>query len=408
MIPEVLYTLKRPFHWLKTGVCQALPAEIKYGFPQRKLKIICITGTDGKTTSTTLLFHVLKAAGKKVGLISTVAAYLGETEIDTGFHVTAPSPQQLYAFMRQMVDESFEYLILETTSHGIYQYRTWGIKPLVAGLTNIAHEHLDYHLTYENYLAAKVDLLQRAQIAVINSDDQSAARVRRLLKSKHQQILEYSTSERLPKVIRDVMIINFPELYNQINVRLVTKIAQTIQISDQEIAAGLKGFPGLAGRMEKITNRHRLNIVVDFAHTPQGLEAALTTLKKRLPEGSRLIAVFGCASQRDRAKRPMMTEIAVKLADYVVLTAEDPRNEDIWSIFREMTEQLTKGHDRIVTIADRRQAIEFALLKLAKAGDTIGFFGKGHEKSMNIGGAEFPWSDQDVIREILDKQQKKD
>lgn len=407
MIAQVLYYLKHPWHWVRTGLGEGVPAMIRNRFPQRHLKIITITGTDGKTTSSSLLYHVLKESGKKVGLISTVAAYLGEEQIDTGFHVTAPGPKQLYRFMRLMVNQGYEYLVLETTSHGIYQFRTWGITPLIAGLTNIAHEHLDYHLTYEKYVEAKVALLKKARISIINDDDQSAPRVKRLLRSSGTTVLEYSQSERLPKVIRDAMLLKFPEPYNQSNVRLVTKIAQNLHLTPEEIATALKTFPSVPGRMERITNRRRLDIVVDFAHTPQGLEAALRTLKRQLPEGRKLIAIFGCASQRDRGKRPIMTQIAVQLADYVILTAEDPRYEDIWSIFREMKEQLTKGHRKLLSIPDRRQAIEFALLQLAKPGDIIGIFGKGHEKSMNIGGVELPWSDQEVVRETLDKPIKK-
>jgi len=405
MIDDFLYRIKKPYHWFKTGIFNGLPAQIKYRFPERQLKIICITGTDGKTTSSTLLYHVLKKSGKKVALVSTVAAFLGDTKIETGFHVTAPQPAQLYAFMRQIVDAGYEYLVLETTSHGIYQSRTWGIKPLIVGLTNIAHEHLDYHLTYDNYLAAKLQLLKKARMAVINADDQSASKVRKLLKK--QQTLEYSQSERLPKVIRDIVISKFPEAYNQTNIRLITKIAQLLKITDLEIAKALKSFPGLSGRMEYISNRRRLKLIVDFAHTPQGLEAALATLKKQLPSGSRLIVVFGCAGLRDKAKRPMMTKIAVKLADFVVLTAEDPRTEDVWTIIRQMKEQLTHDHDKLISIADRKAAIEFAMLKLAHGGDTIAVLGKGHETSMCYGKTEYPWSDQAVIREILDKQIKR-
>lgn len=401
MLADAVYHLKRPFHWLKTGIGQGLVAQITYNFPQRHLKIICITGTDGKTTSSTLLYHVLKTAGKKVGLVSTVAAYIGQQEIDTGFHVTAPSPKQLYSFMRRMVNEGYEYLILETTSHGIYQYRTWGITPLIAGLTNIAHEHLDYHVTYENYVEAKVSLLKTAKVAVINADDHSANKARRMLKTKKHNLLEYSKDERLPRVIAQSVAKRFPELFNQYNVRLVYKIANYLVIKPDDIAKAITTFPQLPGRMERIPNHLNLEIVVDFAHTPQGLEAALKTLKKQLPSKGKLIAVFGCASERDRAKRPMMTEIAVNLADSVILTAEDPRRENIWAIFREMKEQLTHGHQKLISIADRREAIEFAIKKVAKAGDILGIFGKGHEKSMNIGGIELPWSDQTAINEIL-------
>src|SRR5260221_28136 len=169
MFDQLLYQLKRPFHLLKTGLLKGFPAQVKYKFPARKLKIIAITGTDGKTTSSTLLYHVLQKAGKKVALLSTVAAYIGNEEIDTGFHVTTPDPKALQGFLRKMVDEEYEYLVLEATSHGMYQYRLWGIQPMLAGVTNITREHLDYHVTYDLYLQAKVELLKKAKVAVINA-----------------------------------------------------------------------------------------------------------------------------------------------------------------------------------------------------------------------------------------------
>lgn len=400
MLAEWLYQLKRPYHLVRTGLGEGVPAQISNHFPQRKLKIIAITGTDGKTTSSTLLYHILKTAGKKVGLISTVAAYIGEDESDTGFHVTAPQPKQLYQFMAQMVKDGYEYLILETTSHGIYQYRNWGIHPLIAGLTNISPEHLDYHVNYDNYVAAKAELLKSAKTAVINNDDESAPRLRRILRDTKTQVVTYAPGDRLPKVIQQAANERFSEAFNQTNVRLVTAIAELLEIDPKAIAEGIQSFPPIPGRMEYIKNNRKLQIVVDFAHTPQGLEAALTTLRKELKPGKKLIAVFGCASQRDRSKRPVMTEIAVRLTDLVVLTAEDPRYEDIWSIIREMKEQLITGQNKIASVADRGQAIAFAL-KQAQAGDAVGVFGKGHEQSMSYFGVEYPWSDQAVIKEIL-------
>jgi len=160
----IVYKLKRLWHFFKTGLLQGLSAQLRYRFPERKLKILSITGTDGKTTSNTLLYHLLKSAGKKVGLLTTVAAYIGEEKIDTGFHVTAPQPKDLYKFMRRLVNEGYEYLILETTSHGLYQYRPWAIKPQVAGLTNITHEHLDYHKTLREYIKAKARLFDSVVI----------------------------------------------------------------------------------------------------------------------------------------------------------------------------------------------------------------------------------------------------
>lgn len=402
MIDELLYYVKRPFHLVKTGFFNALPAVIRYGFPQRHLKIIAITGTDGKTTSSTLTYHVLKSAGYKVALISTVAAYIGDQQFDTGFHVTSPLPSQVFKFMRMAVDQGCTHIIIETTSHGIYQSRTWGWRPEIAGLTNISHEHLDYHLTYDRYVSVKAELLAKAHTAILHSNDPSYQKVRRELKSSRASIVEYSTEEKWPKNIKSVVEERFPESYNQANARLVYTIANLLGVSAEQFAQAVSTFPGIPGRMERVNNRRGLDIVVDFAHTPQALEEALSALRRQQTDPkAALIAVFGCAGLRDHTKRPLMTKVAVNYADHVVLTAEDPRTEDVWSIIRQMKEQLTEGHDQILTIADRQMAITFAITELAKKGDTVAIFGKGHEQSMCFGTTEYPWSDQGAVKIAL-------
>lgn len=407
MLKQALYHVKRPYHLVKTGWLNGVPARLKYRQPQRQLQVLAITGTDGKTTSSTLLYHVLKKAGYKVGLISTVGAYIGDTPIDTGFHVTAPQPSDVYRFMRQMVDEGYTHLVLEATSHGIYQYRTWGLRPAIAGVTNIANEHLDYHVTYDQYLEAKGLLLKKAKLAVVNADDQSYLKLKKILRKSHTPTVEYSLQERLPPSVTTAIKGRFPEMFNQTNSRLVYQMAHELGVKNQDIAAGIASFPGVPGRMQSVSNSAGLNIVVDFAHTPQALEQALLTLRATKKRGSNLIAVFGAAGLRDPGKRPAMTKVAVELADLVVLTAEDPRTEDIWSIIRQMKEQLTTGHRKLVSIADRQQAIQFALQQLAKKGDTIGIFGKGHETSMCYGTVEYPWSDFTAVETVLKTLPKK-
>lgn len=403
MFADLIYHFKRPYHFFKTGLAQGLPAELKYRFPQKQLKILTITGTDGKTSSSTLLYQVLKAAGKKVGLITTVAAFLGDEEIDTGFHVTAPQPDQVFKFMRRMVDEGYEYLVLETTSHGIYQFRTWGIRPLIAGLTNVTMEHLDYHVNYDNYLTVKASMLRQAQVAIINADDASYNKMKKALRGSTAQVREYSLQESLPTKLQKAVQQRFPEVFNQSNARLVIAMAEVLQIEPAITAAAILAFPGVKGRMQEIPNHRGLRVVVDFAHTPQALDVALTTLRaQQTKPTSKLIAVFGCAGLRDHTKRPVMTNTAVELADWVVLTAEDPRTEDVWSIIREMKEQLKTGHDKVFSIIDRKKAIAFAINELASKGDTVGIFGKGHEQSMCYGKTEYPWSDSVAAQKILE------
>jgi len=406
MFDQMLYQLKRPYHFFKTGLLRGLTSQIKYKFPEKKLKIICITGTDGKTTTSTLTYHLLKTAGKKVGLISTVAAYIGDEQIDTGLHVTAPGPMKLRAFMQKMVTANCEYLVLEMTSHGAYQFRDWGIKPLIAGVTNITHEHLDYHLNYENYVEAKALILQKAQTVFLNQDDQSFYRLKQKMDLKKQQVRSYSLEHELDKKLEKAIQEKFPEKYNQANAHLAVSIAEDIDIEIKKLVKGISSFKGVPGRMEEIKNNKKLKIIIDFAHTPNALYQALTSLRQQLKQqknSGKLIAVYGCAGLRDQSKRPMMGKIGVQLADLVVFTAEDPRTEDVWSIIRQMKEQLETGHNKIVSIADREQAIEFALTKLAKPGDTIGILGKGPEKSMCYGTIEIPWSDKEAVKKILKK-----
>lgn len=407
MLANLLYQIKKPYHWIKTGLLKGFPAALKNGFPARKLKIIAITGTDGKTTSTTLLYHLLRAGGKKTALISTVAAYIGDQEIETGLHVTTPEADQLQKLMARMVKEKVEYLVLEFTSHGAYQNRLFGITPFITGITNITHEHLDYHVSYQNYLEAKLSFLNKAKVVVLNRDDQSFFRLKKYLPGRLFKILSYGLDDDLPKNIATAIKKRFSETYNHSNAHLAVAIARYLKIDKTAIAAAIEKFPGVPGRMQFVPNKKGLQVVVDFAHTPQALSEALTALRRKLNRGShsrsKLIAVFGCAGLRDRAKRPMMGKIGVEQADLAVFTAEDPRTEDIWTIIRQMKEQLETGHNRIVTIVDRKEAIEFALTKLAKKGDIVGIFGKGPEKSMCYGTTEIPWSDVEVVKACLNK-----
>jgi UDP-N-acetylmuramoyl-L-alanyl-D-glutamate--2,6-diaminopimelate ligase len=403
---QTIYDLKYWYHFLKTGLLKGLPASIKYKNPARKLKIIAITGTDGKTSSSTLLYHVLKTTGKKVALLSTVAAYIGDEKIDTGFHVTSPDADKLQAFMVEMIKKDIEYLVLEFTSHGAYQHRLWGIKPLIVGVTNITNEHLDYHLNYNNYLEAKAMIIKKAPKVILNEDDSSYTKIKRYLSDKNK-VVPYGKDFNPGKKIREAIQKRFLASYNQLNAKLVTRIAKELNIEDEKIAEGIKKFPGIEGRMQFIKNKKKgLTVVVDFAHTPNALEKALIALKKYMRKEKmtgRLISVYGCAGLRDAEKRPVMGEIGLQHSDLVVFTAEDPRTEDVWSIIRQMKEQLETGHNRIVSIADREKAIDFAINKLAKKGDLIALFGKGPEKSMCYGTVEYPWSEEAAVQKSLAK-----
>ncbi len=400
-LKQILYRIKRLYHFFKTGIFNGLLAEFKYGFPSKKLNVLAVTGTDGKTTTSTMLYHVLKTAGKKVALISTVAAYIGDELIDTGFHVTTPTPAQLQKLMRRLVKEGYEYLVLETTSQGVYQFRTWGIFPLIAGVTNVAQDHFDYHLNYQNYLSAKALILRDSEKIILNRDDQSYQPLKDMLRVSESRILSYSVEHQNDPAIMRAIKKRFPENYNVSNALMVVKFAKNLNIPDADVIAGIETFIGIPGRMEEIKNTKGIRVIVDFAHTPQGLENALIALKSQTKRPSKLIAVYGCAGLRDALKRPMMGKIGTDLADFCVFTAEDPRTESVWSIIRQMKEQLTTNHDKVISVADRFEAIKFALTRLAKQGDTVVILGKGHEQSMCYGNTEYPWDDREAVRKIL-------
>ena len=380
LIPQ---SLKNSYHYLIASV-----ALIKFRHPSRELTIIGVTGTDGKTTTSTLIYHLLKSAGFKVALISTVAAYIGKDQINTGFHVTSPDPWQLQKLIRRIADQGYQYLVLEATSHGLDQHRFLGVDFNVGILTNITHEHLDYHHTYDHYTKAKLKLFRRTSIAVINQEDESFTPVRQQLSGRVEMIAYDHTT--LTGSIKSAIATRFPEKYNQLNATAATLVASYLKIKDPVLIKAMATFPGIPGRMQFINNTRHINLVVDFAHTPNALKSALTALRPQTK--GKLIAVFGCAGLRDHSKRPFMGKIASELADEIILTAEDPRTEDVYTIFNDIMSGVTTNHGHMHQQPDRQQAINFAV-SLAKAGDTVGIFGKGHEQSMCYGTTETPWSD---------------
>lgn len=336
----------------------AIMANILYGFPSRGLKVIGVTGTDGKTTTVHMIFEILKAAGKKVSTVSTISS--------PGLHVTSPDPFVVQKLIKEAVKEGSEYMVLEVTSHALDQYRFWGIKFEVGVITNITHEHLDYHKTFKNYYHSKLKLIKMAKIPVVYK--------RKKLKLK------------------------IPGDYNIENASAAIAVTTALGIDQVLAKKVVENFTGLVGRMEEVKNKKGIKIIIDFAHTPNALEQALTTLQKNCR--GKLIAVFGCAGGRDEGKRPLMGKIATKFARYVIVTAEDPRGE-LDKINKQITQGIKTGVDFLV-INDRQEAIDFAINKLAKKGDTVGIFGKGHERSMNLDGKhEIPWSDREATLKAL-------
>jgi len=406
MFETIIYRLKRPYHFFRTGLLEGLPAQVISRGATKKMSIIAITGTDGKTTTSTLLYSILNAAHIKTGLISTVGASIGDKTLETGLHVTSPSPRQLFSILRQMNKKKCTHVVLEATSHGIYQYRFWGIKPTIAGVTNITHEHLDYHLSWNNYAQAKLLLLKKAKHIYLNSEDNSYNYLHRQKWSKKQEITSYNLRTLLPKNISSAIQKRFVEPYNRSNAILASLIALELGASAPDIVKAITAFAGVPGRMQVVSTTP-ITTIVDFAHTPNALENVLTAVRRTLKPGTHLIAVYGCAGLRDVQKRPLMGAIGARLADTAIFTAEDPRTENVWSIFRQMKDGITTDHNRVITIADRGEAIAYAIHSVARAGDTGIVCGKGHEQSMCFGTEEVPWSDLTAIQQQLSVKPKK-
>lgn len=375
---------------------QSVAATVKYGFPARRLHVIAVTGTDGKTTTSTLIYHLLHQSGFKVALISTVAARIGDKEIDTGLHVTSPDPWQLQKLLSRISSAGYQYIVLEVTSHGIDQHRLLGIKPDIAVLTNITHEHLDYHHTFEHYQNTKLQLLKRSRLSFVNKQDKRYQKYSQILKSS-TQFMPYSL-DLLPNTIQLAIRSRFTQAYNQQNAAAASIVAITLNISDAQIASTLHSFAGIPGRLESIPNKFGINLYVDFAHTPNALKNVLTHLKTQTQ--GHLIAVYGSAGLRDKTKRPLMGQVGSELADEVILTAEDPRTESAQEIIFQMLDGVTRNHGHIHSIPDRQDAINFAI-KLAQSSDTVAVLGKGHEKSMCFGTTEYPWSDKQALHKAL-------
>ncbi len=393
-------------------------------FPGRKLVVIGVTGTDGKTTTVRLIGEILRAAGQQVGRVDTVSAAIGQEELDTGFHTTTPDAPDMQRYLASMVAAGARYAVIESTSHGLAQHRVTACEYDVAAVTNITHEHLDYHGTYEAYREAKAMLfraLSRSvrkpgvpKVAVLNADDSSYDYLRAMPADMQ---IAYGLERPAVVTAKDVraspqglhLLALTPAFaveinsslvgrYNVYNILAAVSVAYSQGIAPQAIKTGVAAMAGVPGRMQRIYAGQPYTVILDFAHTPNALENALRTVRG-LADG-RVTVVFGCAGLRDREKRPWMGEIAGRLADRVVITAEDPRTESLERIMEEIAvgcRRAGRVEERdFWRIGDRELAIGLAL-EMAQPGDVVIVTGKGHERSMCFGTTEYPWSDQEAI-----------
>jgi UDP-N-acetylmuramoyl-L-alanyl-D-glutamate--2,6-diaminopimelate ligase len=412
-----------------------------YDWPGRKLTVIGVTGTDGKTTTTNLIYQILLAAGMKAGMISTVNAVVGDEVLDTGFHVTTPDAHDVQRYLAKMVEAGLTHVVLETTSHGWAQHRVDACEFDIGVVTNITHEHLDEHGSYENYRAAKARLFSslgittekpqgNPRLGVINRDDEkSFAFLNEFIKvRKINYGLQADADVCAVQVTHDPAGIRFVAQSKDFQVPVSTRLVGAYNISNclaaltatvyglgvsPEIAAqGIASLEGIPGRMERIDLGQEFTAIVDFAHTPNALKVSLTAARELLLHQSRqsstrrpeIIAVFGSAGLRDKEKRRMMAEISAELADRTVLTAEDPRTESLDGILEEMAAGARSRGGRegetFWRVPDRGEAIRFAV-RLARPGDIVIACGKGHEQSMCFGAREHLWDDRTAMRAAL-------
>lgn len=413
----MLQKIKNIYHLL-----QSLIANIYYGFPGRKLTVIGVTGTSGKTSTTLMIYDMLKAAGYKVSVLSTIKAVIAGKEYDTGFHVTTPDPHVLPKYLKEAVKNGDTYFVLEVSSHALDQNRAAFVPFKVGVLTSFAHEHLDYHKTLANYAKAKFKLLHAAETAVLpvnvlNDTLKKAVHFDRLHgKMKTVGLVEGDETQK-----KWQLKLRVPGDYNLLNALSAATVGEILGIEKKTITAALESFSGIPGRFEEIPNGRGIRIIIDFAHKPDALESVLHVANSLVKKDGRVIVMYGCASERDTLKRPIMGKISGTLADVTVLTDEDPRHEDRMKIINEIAEGCVEGkaveyqmsnikypmsnnNHIFFKIPDRGEAIDFIINSLAKKGDMVLLCGKGHEQSMNYNGVEKPWSEHEAVKKALAKK----
>lgn len=396
------------------------------GFPAKGMKIIGITGTNGKTTTTFMVHRMLHEAGYKVGLMSTVAYGVGDDIHPQIHHMTNVTVPELVKRLKWMKEQGVEWLVLETTSHALAQNRTWGVPYSIAVMTNVTHEHLDMHGTFENYRDAKRKLFQIAnkakgskRIGIINAEDPSAE----LFASDIAHPIMYgidkgdlrahdvkltSGGSRYKAVYegRELRIeCHIPGRFNVYNSLAAAAVGGAVGLTKEQIEKGIAALRRVEGRMDPVDEGQDFDVIVDFAHTPDSFEKLFKDLKPVVK--GKLIVLFGSAGRRDEAKRAIQGRLAGEYADEVIVTEEDDRDIDgneIMNMIAGGAEEAGKTRDKdLFLILDRTEAINFAVSR-AQEGDTLLLLGKGHEKTIERADGEHPWDEIATVREALRKR----
>jgi UDP-N-acetylmuramoyl-L-alanyl-D-glutamate--2,6-diaminopimelate ligase len=425
-IPTRLFRKIEPYGHLGEAVLM----NIRYGFPGRKMRIIGVTGTNGKTTTSFLIQRVLHEAGINAALLTTVANGIGDTIIPQTEHITTAQAGILQKKLREYANAGVEWVVVETSSHSLAQYRVWGVPYEIAVMTNITHEHLDYHGTFENYVEAKRRLFKLAnkhglRFGVVNKQDPSADKfvdtvansttygigTGQLSATDVKLASGYSTYKAtIDNDTYDIRV-NIPGEFNVSNSLAAIAVGRKLGLSKAEIEKGIAALKGVAGRMNVIDEGQKFQVIVDFASTPDAFERFFESVRP-LTKG-KLIAVFGSAGRRDEAKRSVQGRIAAQNADVVIVTEEDDRDIDGNQILEEIAVGARsagkKDNKDLFKILNREEAIGFAMTQAVTKDDVVVLLGKGHELTIERADGVYPWDEAEVARAALQalKQEKK-
>ena len=382
--------------------------------PSREIKLVGITGTNGKTTTTTLLHDLVSALGYPAGLISTVVNKIEKEEIPATH--TTPNPVALNQLLREMVDSGCEYCFMEVSSHAIHQCRIAGLDFDMGVFSNITHDHLDYHNTFKEYINAKkkfFDDLSSLAIAITNVDDvnglvmvqNSKAKVKTLalktIADYKAKILENSFSGLVLNINNQDVWTNLIGGFNAYNILTVYAIACELGLDEVEVLTEISKLKSVEGRFEYLKSEKNIIAIVDYAHTPDALKNVLSTIQSVRTRNEQVLTVVGCGGDRDKTKRPLMAAIAAELSDRVILTSDNPRSENPDTIIEDMKVGVPADRSaRAMAITNREEAIKVACT-LAEPGDIVLVAGKGHEKYQEIKGERFPFDDYETLKQTL-------
>ena len=418
-MPEVIITGITYIQVKDTNEALAFLASNYYNNPSQNLKLVGITGTNGKTTIASLLYQLFKKAGYKVGLLSTVKIMVDEIEFKATH--TTPDSLTINYYLAEMNTVGIEYCFMEVSSHGIHQKRTDGLQFAGGVFTNLSHDHLDYHPTFAHYRDVKksfFDHLTKNAFALTNIDDKnglimlqntSARKLTYALKSYADykaQILENQLSGLLLKINENEVWVRLIGTFNAYNLLAIYGVAVELGLDKLEVLRLLSELESVSGRFQFIVSSNSITAIVDYAHTPDALENVLNTINDIRTNNEQLITVVGCGGDRDKAKRPIMAHIASSLSNKVVITSDNPRTEDPIDIIADMEKGVELQHQkRTLAIVDRKQAIKTAC-QLAGPNDIILIAGKGHETYQEVNGVRHDFDDMKIVKELLEQLNK--